>query len=160
MRDFTKTAEPSGDTPAVLGHRFVVQKHAARRLHYDFSTASCCRGRCRRGRACRPRIAGSINYADFEGVIPDGEYGGGTVVVWDRGTWTPEGDPHAQLAKGRLTFSLAPFSPRARPNAPVAVPITERPGLHRTIRPPAMSARAPASSARRTRGSRAGTTRS
>jgi bifunctional non-homologous end joining protein LigD len=47
-----------------------------------------------------------IEYGDFEGVIPKGEYGGGTVMLWDRGTWTPVGDPHEGLKKGRLKFTL------------------------------------------------------
>ena len=47
-----------------------------------------------------------IDYLDFEGVIPKGEYGGGTMIIWDRGRWTPEGDPHKGYAKGHLDFAL------------------------------------------------------
>src|SRR5829696_3813064 len=80
-RDFAKTAEPKGRVQDSAGNRFCVQKHDATRLHYD-------------------------EYLTFEGVIPKGEYGGGTMIVWDQGRWRPEGDPRKAYAKGHLDFSL------------------------------------------------------
>ncbi len=125
MRDFTKTAEPSGAEEPKPGHRFVVQKHAARRLHYDFRLeldGVLLSWAVPKGPSMRPgdrRLAvhvedHPINYSDFEGIIPQGEYGGGTVVVWDRGGWTPEGDPRAAMAKGKLTFTLTGEKLRGR----------------------------------------------
>ncbi|MBA2540372.1 MAG: hypothetical protein H0V17_12100 [Deltaproteobacteria bacterium] len=118
MRDFTKTAEPSGAETVASGHRFVVQKHAARRLHYDFRLeldGVMLSWAVPKGPSLVPterRLAvrtedHPISYNDFEGIIPEGEYGGGTVVVWDRGEWIPEGDPRVAIEKGRLTFTLA-----------------------------------------------------
>ena len=119
MRDFTATAEPSGKRPvAKATHlRFVIQKHAATRLHYDFRLEL--NGTFRswavtRGPSLNPadkRLAVEVedhplDYGDFEGTIPKGQYGGGTVMLWDRGTWEPEGDPDKMLAKGDLKFTL------------------------------------------------------
>jgi len=119
MRDFSVTAEPSGKRPAAAGKRlrFVIQKHAATRLHYDFRLEL--NGTFRswavtRGPSLDPadkRLAVEVedhplDYGDFEGTIPKGQYGGGTVMLWDRGTWAPEGDPDKMLAKGDLKFSL------------------------------------------------------
>jgi bifunctional non-homologous end joining protein LigD len=118
-RDFSKTAEPSGK-PAVPAHEqagFVIQKHAARRLHYDFRLEHdgvLLSWAVPKGPSLKPsdrRLAARtedhpIEYADFEGVIPAGEYGGGAVIVWDQGTWTPESDPAEMLRKGRITFEL------------------------------------------------------
>lgn len=118
MRDFKKTAEPSGaGTPASVGNSFVIQKHAARRLHYDFRLeldGVLLSWSVPKGPSLAPtekRLAvrtedHPLDYADFEGVIPQGQYGGGTVVVWDRGTWEPDGDPHAGVKKGHLAFTL------------------------------------------------------
>lgn len=121
MRDFSRTEEPSGDKPpAVSGNSFVIQKHAARRLHYDFRLeldGVLLSWSVPKGPSLNPaerRLAvrtedHPLDYADFEGVIPKGEYGGGTVVVWDRGSWEPEGGlegARQMLAKGRLTFEL------------------------------------------------------
>ena len=117
-RRFDRTAEPRGDRPvAATGDRFVVQKHAARRLHYDFRLeldGVLLSWAVPRGPSLVPgarRLAvrtedHPLDYADFEGIIPAGEYGGGTVAVWDRGRWTPEGDPRDGLRRGRLTFTL------------------------------------------------------
>jgi bifunctional non-homologous end joining protein LigD len=117
MRDFTKTSEPSGAEKTKPGHRFVVQKHAARRLHYDFRLeldGVLLSWAVPKGPSMKPgdrRLAvhvedHPIDYANFEGIIPEGEYGGGTVVVWDRGSWLPDGDPHEAMKKGKLTFTL------------------------------------------------------
>jgi bifunctional non-homologous end joining protein LigD len=118
MRDFAKTAEPSGDAPrAKPGHSFVIQAHAARRMHYDFRLeldGVLLSWSVPKGPSLSPterRLAvrtedHPLDYASFEGVIPQGQYGGGTVVVWDRGTWQPEGDARAAMAKGKLSFTL------------------------------------------------------
>ena len=118
MRDFTKTAEPSGArAPRSQGNSFVIQQHAARRLHYDFRLeldGVLLSWSVPKGPSLSPserRLAvrtedHPLDYADFEGIIPKGEYGGGTVCVWDRGTWQPEGDAHEAMRKGRLTFTL------------------------------------------------------
>src|SRR6186997_825982 len=118
MRDFKRTAEPSGKRrrrPA--GRGFVIQKHAARRLHYDFRLeldGVLLSWSVPKGPSLSPterRLAvrtedHPLDYAGFEGIIPAGQYGGGTVAVWDRGTWEPEGDAHEAMRKGRLTFTL------------------------------------------------------
>src|SRR5215510_11343822 len=118
MRDFSRTREPSGDAvPAQPGQRFVIQQHAARRMHYDFRLElggvllswSVPRGPSLSPRDRRLAVRTEdhpLDYADFEGIIPPGEYGGGTVAVWDRGTWEPDGDAHAAMAKGKLSFAL------------------------------------------------------
>src|SRR5215470_3971300 len=116
-RDFEKTAEPSGSRKVAASKRlrFVIQKHAARRLHYDLrlELAGVFKSwAVTRGPSLDPtdkRLAVEVedhplDYGDFEGTIPKGEYGGGTVQIWDRGYWAPEGDlpPQAQLDKGQL----------------------------------------------------------
>jgi bifunctional non-homologous end joining protein LigD len=116
-RDFAKTREPRGSKAKQSGHVFVVQKHAARRLHYDFRLeldGVLKSWAVTKGPSLVPgekRLAVEvedhpIDYQDFEGTIPQGQYGGGAVLVWDRGTWSPTGDPHEGLAKGRLDFAL------------------------------------------------------
>jgi bifunctional non-homologous end joining protein LigD len=118
-RDFSRTSEPHG-TPAVASGRlrFVVQKHAARRLHYDlrleldgvFKSWAVTRGPSLDPHDKRLAVEVEdhpLEYGDFEGTIPQGEYGGGVVQLWDRGTWTPEGmTPAEGLANGDLKFSL------------------------------------------------------
>jgi len=118
-RDFELTDEPSDKSKLkTTGHDFVIQKHAARRLHYDFRLeldGVLLSWSVPKGPSLDPgdrRLAvrtedHPLAYADFEGTIPKGQYGGGTVVVWDRGTWQPEGDARKGLEKGRLSFSLA-----------------------------------------------------
>ena len=117
-RDFSRTPEPAGGKAAPAeGLRFVIQKHAARRLHYDFRLEM--EGVLRswavpKGPSLDPkdkRLAmmtedHPVEYGDFEGIIPKGQYGGGTVLLWDRGTWEPIEDPHAGLGKGNLKFRL------------------------------------------------------
>ena len=116
-RDFHRTSEPSGRVERGRGHSFVVQKHAARRLHYDFRLeldGVLKSWAVPKGPSFDPsvkRLAVEVedhplSYADFEGTIPHGEYGGGSVLVWDRGSWEPEGDPHKGLDKGHLRFAL------------------------------------------------------
>jgi bifunctional non-homologous end joining protein LigD len=118
MRDFGKTAEPSGKrAPRAGGNSYVIQQHAARRMHYDFRLeldGVLLSWSVPKGPSLSPterRLAvrtedHPLDYANFEGIIPKGEYGGGTVCVWDRGAWTPEGDAHEAMKKGRLTFTL------------------------------------------------------
>jgi bifunctional non-homologous end joining protein LigD len=116
-RRFTVTPEPRGHKAAAGGHRYVIQKHAARRLHYDLRLeldGVMKSWAVTRGPSLDPgqkRLAvhvedHPIEYNSFEGTIPEGEYGGGTVMVWDRGTWTPDGDPQKAYAKGHLVFDL------------------------------------------------------
>ena len=120
-RDFSKTAEPSGDTTATPSERrrFVIQRHAASRLHYDFRLeldGVFKSWAVTRGPSLDPkekRLAVEVEdhplaYSDFEGTISKGQYGGGTVMIWDRGYWMPEGDgsPEEALKKGTLKFSL------------------------------------------------------
>lgn len=117
-RDFARTKEPDDRAPATgSGHRFVVQKHAARRLHYDFRLeldGVLKSWAVTRGPSLNPaekRLAvrtedHPLAYAEFEGIIPQGEYGGGTVMLWDEGEWEPLHDPHAGLEEGMLHFIL------------------------------------------------------
>ncbi|ADP69910.1 DNA ligase D [Rhodomicrobium vannielii ATCC 17100] len=117
-RDFAKTPEPSGTKQLAKAPelRFVIQKHAARRLHYDLRLeldGVYKSWAVTKGPSLDPaekRLAVHVedhplDYGDFEGIIPPGEYGGGTVMVWDRGTWEPEGDPAKGYAKGHLAFT-------------------------------------------------------
>ena len=125
-RDFSRTPEPapklaakssSKSKPAPERHAFVVQRHAARRLHYDLrleldgTLKSWAVTRGPTLAAGEKRLAvrtedHPLEYLKFEGNIPKGEYGGGTMIVWDRGTWTPEFDPQFGLTKGHLVFTL------------------------------------------------------
>src|SRR5437763_9410366 len=116
-RDFRRTAEPEPRIGTGTGWQFVVQKHAPRRLHYDLRLeldGVLKSWAVTRGPSLVPgekRLAvhtedHPMDYLEFEGNIPKGEYGGGSVIVWDRGRWAPEGDPHRSLGKGHLIFSL------------------------------------------------------
>lgn len=116
-RDFERTPEPRGAPKVAEAFSFVVQKHAARRLHYDFRLeldGVLLSWAIPRGPSLSPRVRRlavhtedhPIEYGTFEGVIPAGEYGGGTVLVWDRGRWIPEGDPREGYRRGRLRFAL------------------------------------------------------
>ena len=116
-RNFGATAEPKGAAPVAESNIFVVQKHDATRLHYDFRLALdgvLKSWAVTRGPSLIPgekRLAVEVEdhpleYADFEGTIAKGEYGGGSVIVWDKGAWTPIGDPHRGLKKGHLEFEL------------------------------------------------------
>jgi bifunctional non-homologous end joining protein LigD len=120
-RDFQKTAEPSGDRAVKPAKhlRYVIQKHAARRLHYDlrleldgvFKSWAVTKGPSLDPRDKRLAVQTEdhpLDYGDFEGTIPKGEYGGGTVMLWDRGFWAPQdGDPEKALKKGELKFVLS-----------------------------------------------------
>jgi bifunctional non-homologous end joining protein LigD len=121
-RDFARTREPPGkrqrsDASPTETHLFVVQKHAARRLHYDLRLeldGVLKSWAVTKGPSLVPgekRLAVAVedhplDYADFEGAIPKGQYGGGTVIVWDKGSWRPLHDPAKGLAKGHLDFEL------------------------------------------------------
>ena len=116
-RDFSKTPEPKGKTGKGKGFSFCIQKHDATRLHYDFRLeldGVLKSWAVTKGLSLVPgekRLAvhtedHPLDYGDFEGTIPKGEYGGGTVLLWDRGHWEPEGDPHKGLEKGNLKFWL------------------------------------------------------
>jgi bifunctional non-homologous end joining protein LigD len=120
-RDFTRTPEPAA---AVAGadrqpdsHQFVVQMHAARRLHYDLrleldgvlKSWAVTRGPSLTLGEKRLAVRTEdhpVQYLDFEGNIPRGEYGGGSMIVWDRGHWIAKEDPHRGLQKGHLAFTL------------------------------------------------------
>jgi bifunctional non-homologous end joining protein LigD len=117
-RDFSKTAEPSGDAKVKgsKGLRFVIQKHAASHLHYDLRLeldGAFKSWAVTKGPSLDPhdkRLAVEVedhplDYGDFEGTIPKGQYGGGTVMVWDRGYWDCE-DPERAYTKGKLDFTL------------------------------------------------------
>jgi bifunctional non-homologous end joining protein LigD len=118
-RDFELTKEPSGEAPVAAANRlrFVIQKHAATRLHYDlrleldgvFKSWAVTRGPSLDPHDKRLAVEVEdhpLGYGDFEGTIPKGQYGGGTVQLWDRGYWAPEGktSAQAQLKAGELKF--------------------------------------------------------
>jgi bifunctional non-homologous end joining protein LigD len=116
-RDFSRTPEPAGEPRPPGGSSYCIQKHAASRLHYDFRLE---RGgvllswAVPKGPSFDPREKRlamrvedhPVEYGSFEGVIPEGEYGAGAVVLWDRGHWTPVVDPELSLKKGELKFEL------------------------------------------------------
>lgn len=121
-RDFKITPEPSGEKGSPKSQksslRYVIQKHRATALHYDFRLefrGTLLSWAVPKGPSLDPSVKRlamqvedhPIDYAGFEGVIPEGEYGGGTVMVWDKGTWTSESpDPAAGMEKGDLKFTL------------------------------------------------------
>jgi len=120
-RDFRITREPPGSAPAKpradAAGAYLIQKHAARRMHYDFRLeldGVLLSWSIPKGPSLDPRekrLAVHVEdhplaYGDFEGIIPQGQYGGGTVLLWDRGTWEPQEDPRAGYAKGNLKFIL------------------------------------------------------
>ncbi len=117
-RDFGLTPEPAGKVEKGAGNRFIVQKHDATRLHYDFRLevdGVLKSWAVTKGPSADPadkRLAvrtedHPMSYADFEGVIPKGEYGGGSVMLWDRGTWKPvDGKSAKDIDKGHLHFIL------------------------------------------------------
>jgi bifunctional non-homologous end joining protein LigD len=117
-RDFRRTSEPPPRRASRGGNQFVVQKHDARRLHFDLRLeldGVLKSWAVTRGPSLVPgekRLAVQtedhpMEYLEWEGVIPKGEYGGGTMIVWDRGTWEADGDPRRDLAKGKFDFTLS-----------------------------------------------------
>ncbi len=117
-RDFGRTPEPGGRIEVATGFRYVVQKHAARQLHYDLRLEmdgvlrswAVAKGPCLDPKVRRLAMLVEdhpIDYGDFEGIIPKGQYGGGTVMVWDRGTWVPMGNGSADYHAGQIKFRLA-----------------------------------------------------
>ena len=118
MRRFDRTAEPRGSASRRKpGNAYVVQQHDATRMHFDFRLEldgvllswAVPKGPSLSTHDKRLAVQTEdhpIDYRTFEGNIPSGEYGGGAVIVWDHGSWTPEGDPQAMMAKGHLEFTL------------------------------------------------------
>ncbi|EKT4559731.1 DNA ligase D [Pseudomonas putida] len=119
-RDFNATPEPSGKRSRgkrVQALQFCIQKHDASHLHYDFRLeldGTLKSWAIPKGPSLDPKVRRlavhvedhPLDYADFEGHIPEGHYGAGDVIVWDRGVWEPEGDAHEAYAKGKLRFRL------------------------------------------------------
>ncbi|BCA56046.1 DNA ligase D [Nitrospira sp. KM1] len=117
-RRFRRTPEPKGRKAAsAQGHLYVIQKHAASRLHYDFRLeldGVLKSWAVPKGPSLDPAVKRlamhvedhPVEYGSFEGIIPKGEYGGGTVMLWDKGTWQPVGDPSASYRAGKLKFVL------------------------------------------------------
>ena len=124
-RSADRTPEPFGSHTASTGRLFVVQHHAARNLHFDLRLEM--EGVLRswavpKGPSPNPqdkRLAVHVedhplDYADFEGAIPEGNYGAGAVIVWDRGRWIPLNDPIDGLKKGKLLFELRGYKLRGK----------------------------------------------
>ncbi|RYE08375.1 MAG: DNA ligase D [Hyphomicrobiales bacterium] len=116
-RDFSKTSEPSGAGSGADGNRFVIHKHSATADHYDLRLeldGVLKSWAVPKGPSLNPadkRYAAQtedhpLDYIDFEDVIPEGEYGGGPMIVWDTGTWTPMNEPREGLLKGDLKIRL------------------------------------------------------
>src|ERR1700752_1206078 len=117
-RHFQRTPEPAGKKHRKGGHSFVVQKHAARHLHYDFRLeldGVLKSWAIPKGPSLDPTVKRlamhvedhPVEYGAFEGVIPKGQYGGGTVMLWDQGNWISEDkDPGEAYQKGNMTFEL------------------------------------------------------
>ena len=116
-RHFGRTPEPAGKRVSNAGHSFVIQKHAASHLHYDFRLeldGVLKSWAVPKGPSLDPSVKRlavhvedhPVDYGSFEGIIPHGEYGGGTVMLWDQGSWEPIGDPHDGYRAGKLKFTL------------------------------------------------------
>src|SRR5436190_24205648 len=116
-RHFNRTPEPAGKERSKEGHSFVVQKHAASHLQYDLRLeldGVLKSWAVPKGPSLDPTVKRlamhvedhPVDYGAFEGIIPQGEYGAGTVMLWDRGNWEPVGDPHEGYRTGKLKFTL------------------------------------------------------
>jgi len=117
-RDFKKTSEPPAEKRVShQGFSYLIQKHDATRLHYDLRLeldGVLLSWAVTKGPSLNPsdkRLAvrtedHPLSYGTFEGTIPEGEYGGGTVMLWDKGNWEPKDDPHDGMKKGHLSFIL------------------------------------------------------
>jgi bifunctional non-homologous end joining protein LigD len=116
-RNFRRTREPAGKVARRKGFSYVIQKHAASHLHYDFrleldgvlKSWAVPKGPCldpKQKRLAMHVEDHPVDYGGFEGTIPQGEYGGGTVMLWDRGSWEPVDDPHQAYREGKLKFKL------------------------------------------------------
>ncbi len=122
-RSADRTTEPFGSAPGSSGGLFVVHQHDATRLHYDLRlemNGVLWSWAVPKGPSKNPadkRLAVHVEdhpleYGDFEGVIPEGNYGAGSVIVWDRGQWVPLEDPHTGIEKGKLLFELRGYKLR------------------------------------------------
>ena len=171
MRDFNKTKEPAGGRRSTLPESalpFVIQKHAATRLHYDFRlgwNGVLKSWAVTKGPSYDPadrRLAVQVEdhpmeYGGFEGTIPKGQYGGGTVMVWDFGTWKPLDDVDRGLASGHLKFEIngkklhgrwalvRMHGPRERPDKPNWLLIKDRDEFARAKGAPCITDEAPLS---------------
>jgi bifunctional non-homologous end joining protein LigD len=116
-RNFRRTSEPAAKVAKGKRWSYVIQKHAASHLHYDFRLeldGVLKSWAVPKGPSLDPSVKRlamhvedhPVKYGDFEGIIPEGEYGGGTVMLWDRGVWEPVGDPHESYRRGRFKFRL------------------------------------------------------
>lgn len=124
-RDFGKTPEPPpGKAASREGFSYLIQKHDATRLHYDLRLEldgvllswAVTNGPSRYPSDKRLAVRTEdhpLSYGTFEGTIHKGQYGAGTVMLWDRGSWEPKGDPHAGLEKGHLAFTLTASASKA-----------------------------------------------
>ena len=124
-RSVEATPEPAGVVATAPGHLFVVHQHAATRLHFDLRLEmdgvlrswAVPKGPSRNQADKRLAVHVEdhpLEYGNFEGVIPEGNYGAGAVIVWDRGMWIPVEDPHAGLEKGKLLFDLRGYKLKGR----------------------------------------------
>jgi bifunctional non-homologous end joining protein LigD len=124
-RSIEATPEPAGVVAAFPGHLFVVHQHAATRLHFDLRLEmdgvlrswAVPKGPSRNQADKRLAVLVEdhpLEYGDFEGIIPEGNYGAGAVIVWDRGMWVPIEDPHLGLEKGKLLFDLRGYKLKGR----------------------------------------------